>query len=803
MNKYMYRVNSGESINCMRLTDVQIKKYDIENTSFEHPINLEESYIQVVYPQRAEYINSLEEVQFEKCYYSNLYIPFENDKVDFSTGFPTTHEVKVNGEFYIESEEECEIELELSTCGRVVIFVNEKQQIDYAPFTRNLISKEKIKLALTEGINKINLFTTELAERDVIYVYQLKNISTKNLQCYTYIDADVNELTKTINTLQSMYFEKDEYLENEDIRVFYDPKQIQDNLHIEIEEVKPIVKDWKYVPSFSIKKQLNFENSKFEIDNTELPVGTYRLSFTANVGNENVVRNILFSKYCATPTGLNTVELRKEFIKKNLAQNSADNITKALLLMGLDKGEDEYLTSLQNGLEFISTHGDCADFQTVPLLWIVQKYSHLLSAEMSERIKDILLEFRYWMDEDGNDAMWWFSENHAFLFHISQYLAGNQYPDETFNRSGNTGKEQYQIGKERIIKWFNTFAKYQFAEWNSTTYFPVDFIGFIALYECAPDEEIRKLAKDALDLSFDIIQRNIHLQLMPSTYGRVYENELKGMPNGELAMITWLFFDRGYYNKTNRASIMFVLSDYEPKYLSKYDVLKNESVEVFYKQGFNEVGCYTYKTKDFMLSAAINYKYKQRGHQQHMMNISLSSDEILMWLNNPGEKVFSGDSRPSYWAGNSTNPQIFAKENVLIYNFDNTNSEVDYTHMYFPTYKFEKYLYEENVMCAENKNTYIGVVATGKIDLATNGPVANRELVFEGIKGQIVVIIGTKSEYDTLENFKQMLSDVQIAAYNESIHIEIENTKYLITTNQFYINNVLIEYDEISGGKNE
>lgn len=799
MNKFKYVVNPNESINCMRLTDVQIKKYDIKNTCFEHPINLEESYIQVVYPQRAEYINCLEPVKYENCEYSNLYIPFENDKIDFSTGFPTTHEIKVNGEFYIDSETDCEIELELSTCGRVVIFVNENQQVDYAPFTRNLISKENITLTLTSGTNKVNLFTSELAERDVIYVYQLKNLSAKKLNCYTYIDADENELNNTINTLQSIYFEKDEYLENESISVFYNPNQINDDLSLKIEEVKPIVKDWKYVPSFSVEKTLTSKLSQFKIDNTELPVGTYRLSFTTKIGNENVTRNILFSKYCVTPTGLDTVEARKEFIKSNLAQNSADNITKALLLMGLGKGEDEYLTSLVNGLEFISTHGDCADFQTVPLLWIIQKYGNLLSDEMNQRIKDILLDFRYWMDEEGNDAMWWFSENHAFLFHISQYLAGHQYPEEQFNRSNNKGIDQYRIGKQRILKWFKTFEKYQFAEWNSTTYFPVDFIGFIALYECAPDEEIRKLAKNALDLSFDIIQRNIHLQLMPSSYGRVYENELKGMPNGELAMITWLFFNRGYYNKTNRASIMFVLSDYEPNYLKKYDVLVKDAVEVYYKQGFNEVGCYTYKTKDYMLSAAINYKYKQRGHQQHMMNLSVSSDEILMWLNNPGEKVFSGDSRPSYWAGNSTNPQIFAKENVLIYNFDNTNSEVDYTHMYFPTYKFEKYIVENNIMCAENKGTYIGVISTDNINLVTNGPVAYRELKFGGVKGQIVVVIGTKAQYDTFDIFKDMLSKVKIAAYNDSIHINVENNKYLITTNQFYINNVLIEYDEISG----
>ena len=35
-----------------------------------------------------------------------------------------------------------------------------------------------------------------------------------------------------------------------------------------------------------------------------------------------------------------------------------------------------------------------------------------------------ILGYRYWMDEPGNDVQWYFSENHALLFHTAAYLAG-------------------------------------------------------------------------------------------------------------------------------------------------------------------------------------------------------------------------------------------------------------------------------------------------------------------------------------------------------------------------------------------
>lgn len=98
--------------------------------------------------------------------------------------------------------------------------------------------------------------------------------------------------------------------------------------------------------------------------------------------------------------------------------------------------------------------------------------------------------------------------------------------------SGRTGRQQYEKGKERLEEWFEVFLKYGYSEWNSTTYLPIDLIGFFSLYESAPDEHIRKLAKEALDFTFKIIAVNLHGKTMSTTYGRVYEHDLKAMEMG-------------------------------------------------------------------------------------------------------------------------------------------------------------------------------------------------------------------------------------------------------------------------------
>ena len=57
-------------------------------------------------------------------------------------------------------------------------------------------------------------------------------------------------------------------------------------------------------------------------------------------------------------------------------------------------------------------------------------------AALRERARRAILGWRYWMDEPGNDVMWFWSENHALCFHTTQYLAGQAFPDDVFVNSG-------------------------------------------------------------------------------------------------------------------------------------------------------------------------------------------------------------------------------------------------------------------------------------------------------------------------------------------------------------------------------
>lgn len=804
MKKFNYKVKTGEALNMWKLSEFNMRPFMGPIEAFEHPVNLEETYIQVVYPQRREYLKQLSAATLQDVEYKNLYIPFENRKVDFSTFIKTTHEISFQGEVYLESLSNQLINFELKTCGALDIFVNNEHKIFYAPMTRNLESCKTVSIPLEKGINKVNVVARELAERDVLFNFEMTNMSSTNLNAFILVEDD--DLENKINILNSLAFNKDEYTSTDEITISYDNELLQADTNVRFASSKDLINPVHGGAEYSIDVTLSKSEGNVCIPYNQLPIGTYKVSMEIDSCDGVVSRQILISKYIDSPKTLSTFEQRKEYLLENLESISPNNITKSLLYANkLEQQEivdNELLERFQecydHGLDFIDEHGDCSDFHTVPLLMLLMKHQKIISEDNFSRAKEVMLNFRYFLDEPGDDAMWWFSENHAFLFHISQYFAGYMFKEEKFVLSERLGEEQFNIGKERILEWFETFKKYQFAEWNSTTYFPVDLIGFIALYECAPDQKIKDLAFEALELTFEIIQKNMHHNIMGTTYGRVYEKELKGLRNGELCAITWLYFNKGYFNNTNRAIIMLALSNYVPTRYNDYSVDEVEEYETYYEQGFNKVGCYIYKNKNYSISGVINYSYKRKGHQQHMMNISFSKDEIQLWLNNPGEKMYSGEGRPAFWAGNGINPQIFIDKNVMIYNFDNENSVVKYSHLYFPTFMFENYLIEKSYVIAENKGAYFGMYSTCELSLTTSSAIKDREIKINGDKGAVVIIMATKEKYKTIADFEQYISKTSIAVDNDSTASVIGNTKYLITNNQFYKNNKLFDYTELA-----
>lgn len=763
--EFQYKIGYDESISRWHMTRMQKEAFASPKKAFEAEVNLEESYIQVVYPVREEFLkqNKIENVSRYDGTYEELYFPFENNRIDLSTFIHTPHHFWVNAMTGVSVEEAGEYPFEIYTCGGVKIWVNGELQECYAPYTRNIAGCKAVTLHFEKGRNEIKVYADELAERDVFFYFELRYKGERLITGVVDVEEDPQEIREAESFLSSCYFGRDMYTSGE-ARLYYDNSLLKEDTTLYLSSTQSGTgyqlndRDYRKVTAEKEKDYLVYcqtEDSKIQITHVYVcrQVGKYLIRRNLFVG---IIPEKLISLKAA-PTIWERKRQALEFLYAN-GETGMQTVISCLEVAG--KMEEKANRALSLCLDKIEAHEDCADFSLAPMTLLKVRYEEFLTEEQKERIKQAVLHFRYWIDEPGNDVMWYFSENHAFLFHISQYMWGYLYPNEMFTESGRTGRQQYAIGKKRLENWFSIFFQYGYAEWNSATYIPIDFIGFFTLYLAAPDEDIRQMAKRALDFTLRIVSYNTFGGVMNSTYGRVYENTIKTRIQVETNFINWVSYGVGYPTFFGNSVHLYSISDYEPGHFDEEcRVEDGEGMIQEIDQGILRLKINTFRTTDYLTAAVRRFKPFRHGHQQHLMNVAFGKDKAtLFYVNHPGERLFSGENRPSYWAGNGTMPWLERYQNVTVMLFDCDPKElVHYIHAYAPTYEYDTYTCSEHWFFAKAEDGYLGAWFSNPVALTEHGANTKKELISMGLKHAVIVKCGSKAEFGSFENFKKQM----------------------------------------------
>ena len=212
--------------------------------------------------------------------------------------------------------------------------------------------------------------------------------------------------------------------------------------------------------------------------------------------------------------------------RKKLPKKPNYQVFETEILGRLGRGETipdaEILEKLEPTFNFIKSRYDCSDFRMISVLRIYIQFGDKLPQQVRDKIKDTIINFRYWMDQPGKDSMCFWSENHQILFAVSEYLAGQTFPDEVFKNDGKSGKEHMAIAAKRIEYWTNFRFIYGFTEWYSNVYYMEDLAPLSNLAEFAKDETIKLKANIMLDIFWFDVATHSHKGAFVSTGGRMY-----------------------------------------------------------------------------------------------------------------------------------------------------------------------------------------------------------------------------------------------------------------------------------------
>ncbi|MAU12103.1 MAG: hypothetical protein CL607_19935 [Anaerolineaceae bacterium] len=223
----------------------------------------------------------------------------------------------------------------------------------------------------------------------------------------------------------------------------------------------------------------------------------------------------------------------------------------------------------------------------------------------------------------------------------------------------------------------------------------------------------------------------------------------------------------GLNERLIRTYDVLIHEDYQSLYSRLYQWQVDEFGEIVDPQmechAMTEVHIQTYRTPNYMLSAAQDYRHGNPGYQQHPWQATLGIDAVV-FTNHPG----SDDeiARPNFWAGNCILPRVAQHKNVLVsIHHVPENDPFPYSHAYFPRDAFDEVVERGNWVFGRLGEAYIAMYSQHKVtwhEDRYNDAHPIIEARAESPDNVWIVEMGDAAQWGNFENFVAIVEDAWI-----------------------------------------
>lgn len=687
-------------------------------------------------------------------------LPFGADRLDLS-GFwfrPTRLSTFVRT--VVVAQEAGQTTFELSTAGGAVLFVNGTERGFVAHYVRNLDTTTTLAAPLHAGENEVLVHLDDLAERDTRYGLRLVWRDGPAAEEALPVAGDPAIAAAVVAMLSDLRFERAACHGGEVALVTGRPLPVAAELAI------AVTGDFisRERPTLVLAVAAGAGRIRLA-DADALPADYRHFEVALRADGFRAARVLGVEISHAGRQGDPPASLAAriaEALARVAEGGEADTVT-ALARFACGHAGAGTDAMIAEALAPIEDCHDCADFLLVPLLWARHAYGERMGAGLRERVDRAILAYRYWMDEPGNDVQWYFSENHALLFHTAATLAGALFPQDRFVRSGRTGAEQAAVGATRVRAWFDHFERWEMAEFNSAAYFPIDLTGLTALFALASDADIRDRAGRAIVRLMWIVARSSHHGIMTGAQGRSYEHTLQAARSLELSAIARLLWGvGGVYGRRFHAvpQLALCLRDHglvvpEAEQRAVADWALADAQEWCFAQGQDRIAkLYHHKTVAAAMGSVAAYRWGQWGYQETVLQLRLGSNpDASIVVNHPGERVPSGHGRPSFWGGCGTIPRVQQYRGLAVLVFALAEEQADFTHAWFPAQAFDEHFVDVGTAAARSGGGAALLQAGAAFELVAAGPTAGSELRLPGRAATWLVRVGALAAGGSLADF--------------------------------------------------
>jgi len=184
-----------------------------------------------------------------------------------------------------------------------------------------------------------------------------------------------------------------------------------------------------------------------------------------------------------------------------------------------------------------------------------------------------------------------------------------------------------------------------------------------------------------------------------------------------------------------------------------------------------EVNKVTYRTPDYMLSSAQNFRPGGKGYQQHIWQATLGPYAVV-FTTNPDSMRSDDSQRPSYWMGNGRQPRTVQYKNLLIALYDIPRYKsapkplearhYAFTHAYFPKWAFDEVVEANGWVFGRIGDGYVALYSDQPYQWITEGPDADQEIVAPGYKNIWICQLGRASMDGSFANFVSVVTNADL-----------------------------------------
>ncbi len=383
-------------------------------------------------------------------------------------------------------------------------------------------------------------------------------------------------------------------------------------------------------------------------------------------------------------------------------------------------------------------------------------------AEWRQAIEACALEGVY--GDDGVDRL--SGEAHDLLRAVAAVLAGQLFPERAFSRARQTGAGLRAQGERRALAWLERAGRYGLMPWDSPGDYEASVVALTHLADLATDARLRQRATAVLDkLLFTLALHSLR-GVFGSTHGRARTADIKGGRRAATAAISKLLWGEGVFNDRLLGAISLACAPSYTLPLAIVATALDRPEELWARERHGAppaapgeeaqaVHKVTYKTPDFMLCSALDYRPGAAGSQEHIWQATFDADAVI-FVTHP-VCVSEGEAhRPGFWLGNGVLPRVAQWRDLLIAVHRLPDDDwLGFTHAYFPVAAFDEHIVREGWAFARKGDGYLALTAAQGLTLVTRGDSAYRELRSYGRRNVWVCQMGRAAVDGSFAGFQE------------------------------------------------